>query len=424
MPVWTLCSSGLSSQVMEKDPGLQLRIFDLNCWAIRYLSKLRQKRIELIGDVLSKEGFDLALLQEVWSEKDYGELKNKLSACYPSSHYFKSGMIGSGLCVFSRHQILDTFLYQYSVNGYPYMFQHGDWFTGKSVGLVVLKIHGIIFNVYVTHLHAEYCREKDIYLPHRVVQAWELCQFIQHTSKGADVVLLGGDLNMHPEDVGIRLLRSWAGLQDSFIAAERVEGCEEGCTLVPANCFTSKKELRCYPKGIRIDYILYKGMSQYEIKCKSHETTMGTSPNKDLPYSDHEVVMATLSVDKRPSAKDLNHPRVEPALVDILNEARMEVRVGLHSAQLRQHSCTRMALLAWLLLLLQGAMGLSSLCGGALQPPFPRLSFSLLGLLAVVVLLISAMFYLFHTIEVRVLQRTEEQMRVGLQTLQDKLSAQ
>uniref|UniRef100_A0A8D2JGZ5 sphingomyelin phosphodiesterase n=1 Tax=Varanus komodoensis TaxID=61221 RepID=A0A8D2JGZ5_VARKO len=394
--------------------------------AIRYLSKLRQKRIELIGDVLSKEGFDLALLQEV---------RISLRHCHitwPWAHH--CGMIGSGLCVFSRHQILDTFLYQYSVNGYPYMFQHGDWFTGKSVGLVVLKIHGIIFNVYVTHLHAEYCREKDIYLPHRVVQAWELCQFIQHTSKGADVVLLGGDLNMHPEDVGIRLLRSWAGLQDSFIAAERVEGCEEGCTLVPANCFTSKKELRCYPKGIRIDYILYKVF--YEIKCKSHETTMGTSPNKDLPYSDHEVVMATLSVDKRPSAKDLNHPRVgecpsstdlkqeEWSLVDILNEARMEVRVGLHSAQLRQHSCTRMALLAWLLLLLQGAMGLSSLCGGALQPPFPRLSFSLLGLLAVVVLLISAMFYLFHTIEVRVLQRTEEQMRVGLQTLQDKLSAQ
>lgn len=27
-------------------------------------------------------------------------------------------------------------------------------------------------------LHAEYSREKDAYLPHRVVQAWELAQFI------------------------------------------------------------------------------------------------------------------------------------------------------------------------------------------------------------------------------------------------------
>lgn len=33
--------------------------------AIRYLSKLRQERVALIGDVLNQEGFDLALLQEV-----------------------------------------------------------------------------------------------------------------------------------------------------------------------------------------------------------------------------------------------------------------------------------------------------------------------------------------------------------------------
>lgn len=92
-----------------------------------------------------------------------------------------SGVIGSGLCVFSRFPILDTFLYQYSLNGYPYMvsgargiqhcdvrphralpalasplplpqLQHGDWFGGKSVGLVVTKISGIVFNIYITHV--------------------------------------------------------------------------------------------------------------------------------------------------------------------------------------------------------------------------------------------------------------------------------
>ncbi|XP_062834495.1 sphingomyelin phosphodiesterase 2 isoform X2 [Anolis carolinensis] len=403
---------------------------------IRYISKLQQERVELIGDVLNQEGFDLVLLQEVWSEKDYWELKKKLCTCYPSSYYFKSGVIGSGVCVFSKHQILDTFQHQYSVNGYPYMreskrgrkagmskFQHGDWFGGKSVGLVVLKIKGIVFNIYVTHLHAEYSREKDYYLSHRVVQAWELAQFIQHTCKGADVVLLGGDLNMHPEDVVVRLLQGWVGLQDSFITAEKVEGCEDGCTLVPANCFTNKKELQCFPQGIRIDYILYKGLSQYEIRCNSHKTTTGKAPNKDIPYSDHEAVMVTLSVAKKQSDEELNHPAVAPTVVDILNEARMEVRVGLHSAERQRYSCGRMAVLALLLLLIQGAMGLTSILGGNIQQPFPKFSFSLLSLLAVLVLLISAVLYLFHTIEVRMLQGTEEEMRLGLQTLQDKLSS-
>lgn len=45
----------------------------------------------------------------------------------------------------------------------------------------------------------------------------------RHTSKAADVVLLGGDLNMHPEDVGIRLLRGWTGLQDAFAEAKHFE---------------------------------------------------------------------------------------------------------------------------------------------------------------------------------------------------------
>ncbi|XP_074833977.1 sphingomyelin phosphodiesterase 2 [Carettochelys insculpta] len=406
---------------METDPLLQLRVFDLNCWAIRYLSKRRQERIGLIGDTLSQEGFDLALLQEVWSESDYGELKQKLAARYPNSHYFKSGVIGSGLCVFSRYPILDTFLYQYSLNGYPYMLQHGDWFCGKAVGLLTIKIRGVNFHVYVTHLHAEYCREKDAYLPHRVVQAWELAQFIQHTSKGADVVLLAGDLNMHPGDVGIRLLRSWTGLRDSFADTERFEGCEDGCTLVPANCFTSKMELQPFPLGIRIDYILYKGLSRFAVKCDNLVTTTGTAPGHSIPYSDHEAVMATLCVKRREEAQGAG--AVEPELVDVVNEARTEVRVGLHAAERQRYSNGRMAILALLLLLLQVAMGLSSLASWDSQQPFPKFSFSLLSLLATVVLLVATVLYVFHTIEVRMLQGTEDQMQLVLQALQDKLSS-
>lgn len=408
---------------MDTDPPLQLRVFNLNCWAIRYLSKLRQERIGMIGDTLGQEGFDLALLQEVWSERDYCELKQKLTVCYPYSHYFKSGVIGSGLCVFSRYPILDTFLYQYSLNGYPYMLQHGDWFCGKAVGLLIIKICGIIFHVYVTHLHAEYCRDKDAYLPHRVVQAWELAQFIQHTSKGADVVLLGGDLNMHPGDVGIRLLRGWTGLRDSFADTERFEGCEDGFTLVPANCFINKEELQPFPLGIRIDYVLYKGLSRFVVKCDSLVTTTGTAPGKSIPYSDHEAVIATLCVKPREEAKGSSGSAVEPELVDVVNEARTEVRVGLHTAERQRYSNGRMGILALLLLLLQGAMGLSSLVGWDSPQPFPKFSFSLLSLLATVVLLLSMVLYVFHTIEVKMLQGTEEQMRLALQALQDKLSS-
>lgn len=38
------------------------------------------------------------------------------------------------------------------------------------------------------------------------------------------------------------------------------QGCEDGCTLIPNNCFTVTSELQPFPLGIRIDYILYKVM--------------------------------------------------------------------------------------------------------------------------------------------------------------------
>lgn len=37
------------------------------------------------------------------------------------------------------------------------------------------------------------------------------------------MVLLGGDLNMHPQDVGIRLLRCWTGLRDAFTETKHFE---------------------------------------------------------------------------------------------------------------------------------------------------------------------------------------------------------
>ncbi|NXA06905.1 NSMA phosphodiesterase, partial [Sapayoa aenigma] len=429
---------------MEDDPTLRLRVFDLNCWAIRYLSKRRQERVRLIGDMLQQEGFDLVLLQEVWSEQDYSDLKVKLGGYYPFSHYFRSGVIGSGLCVFSRFPILDTLLYQYSLNGYPYMLQHGDWFCGKSVGLQVSMWKSASLLLGSHQLHAEYCREKDAYLPHRLVQAWELAQFIRHTSKAADVVLLGGDLNMHPEDVGIRLLRGWTGLRDAFAEATHFEvssrggagsqgtprashqprhlsqGCEDGCTLVPNNCFTDKSELLPFPLGIRIDYILYKAISSFMVKCEELKTTTGAVPGMDVPFSDHEAVMATLHIQRQGEAASATLSTAGPMLADVVMEARTEVGVGLRVAQQQRYSSGRMAILALLLLLLQAAAALGALAGLDAGQPFPKLSFCLLAFLAIGILLLATGLYLFHTMEVKMLHGTEEQMRMVLQVLQER----
>lgn len=59
-----------------------------------------------------------------------------------------------------------------------------------------------------------------------------------HTSAGADVVILGGDLNMHPQDLGNRLLRAYTGLRDSYVETAKFEVGGEFVCVVQCYCTT------------------------------------------------------------------------------------------------------------------------------------------------------------------------------------------
>ncbi|XP_061582826.1 sphingomyelin phosphodiesterase 2 isoform X2 [Cololabis saira] len=415
---------------MANADSVSVRIFSLNCWGIRYLSKHCPERYRMLGQLLSKENHDLILLQEVWSEKDFLYLKQKLASSHLHSHYFKSGVIGSGLAIFSKHRIHDTFLYRYSLNGYPYMAHHGDWFGGKAVAMAVISLGSLTANVYVTHLHAEYSRDKDSYLPHRVVQAWELQQFIRHTSVGADVVILGGDLNMHPQDLGNRLLRSYTGLRDAYLETAKFDGCEDGITLIADNPFICKNGLAPFEKGIRIDYILFKGSPKTGIHCDSMSTTKGSVPNHPFPYSDHEALTAQLRLESHVPAEAGDDRQLKThnfnagnlaELVDIMTEARTEVKVGLHCAERMRYTAARTGVMGLALLFLELVIAAVPWLALGAEQPFPSTSFYLLAALCFAILLTTSLLYIFYTMEVKSLQGAEDQMRLAVGSLQEKL---
>ncbi|XP_008070595.1 sphingomyelin phosphodiesterase 2 [Carlito syrichta] len=389
---------------MKPNFSLRLRVFNLNCWGIPYVSKNRADRMKRLGDFLNTEGFDLALLEEVWSEQDFQYLRQKLSPTYPAAHYFRSGIIGSGLCVFSKHPIQELTQHVYTLNGYPYMVHHGDWFCGKAVGLLVLHLSGLVLNAYVTHLHAEYNRRKDIYLAHRVAQAWELAQFIHHTSKKADVVLLCGDLNMHPEDLGSCLLKEMTGLHDAYLETRDFKGSEDGNTMVSKNCYVSQRELEPFLSGIRIDYVLYKAVSGFYISCKTLETTSGHAPHSGSPLSDHEALMATLCVRHSPllqSSSFAQGPAEKSLLLSVLTEARMELGQGLAHAR---WWATFAGSVVGLGLLLLAVLCILVAGGGAREA-------SALLWLPVGLVLGAGAAYIFHTQEANGLSRAQAELQ-------------
>lgn len=271
-----------------------LNIFTLNCWGIPIVSKDRKERMKGIAQYLLTSAHNIVCLQEIWSEKDFIYFRDTLKSVLPYSHYFYSGVLGSGLCVFSKWIIQDVFFHQWPLNGYIHKVQHGDWFGGKGVGLCRIKFENKFLNVYCTHLHAEY-HEDDMYLAHRVLQAFSTAKFVNLTACSADVSILAGDLNTAPGDLSFRLLTSIPALLDPFELEHEntnpdiARAC--GTSDNENNSYASSKEVKKLPEGKRIDHILFRTDSNIKVKILNFGNPLKDRvPGHSFSYSDHNAV--------------------------------------------------------------------------------------------------------------------------------------
>ncbi|CAB3407965.1 unnamed protein product [Caenorhabditis bovis] len=313
----------------------QLRVVTLNAWCLPQPRPIgsadRVHRLERIGEAIMSEDYDIVGLQELWSYYDFVRLSEQVSKEYPYFHYFHSGFTGSGVCVFSRHRIISTLTHRYSLNGFAHHIHRGDWFGGKVVGLVEVEVGELRVNFYTTHLHAEYDRENDLYLPHRTSQSLELSQFVRHTSRGADAVIVTGDLNMEPCDLGFRLILSQAKLFDAwrmchepgnpdFEEPEQLVKCRGvgrgGTCDRPDNCYTKSAQKRD-DESKRIDYILFKS-GRANVKLEECEITLNQIPGEDINYSDHVGLCARFTIDDTIRQESATFEPNRPLLIEAI----------------------------------------------------------------------------------------------------------
>ncbi|XP_047023751.1 putative neutral sphingomyelinase [Helicoverpa zea] len=284
-----------------------LNVFTLNCWGIPVVSKNRHERFEAIAKYLQESSHNIVCLQEVWSEKDYLYLKDSLKINFPYSHYFYSGVLGSGLCVFSKWLIQDVFFHQWPLNGYIHKIHHGDWFGGKGIGLCRIKYGNRLINVYCTHLHAEY-HVDDIYLAHRVLQSYTTAGFVNLTTAPADISILAGDLNAAPGDLSFKIITQLPPLVDPYdkypLLKDPANPNTMGTSETANNSYTDPKTAKIAPEGKRIDHILYKLNPAWEAEVIHFGHPLPDKvPGKDFSYSDHNAVSVQLHV--KPADKSL-----------------------------------------------------------------------------------------------------------------------
>lgn len=172
-------------------------------------------------------------------------------------------------------------------------------FVGKGVGLCKIMFNEHIINFYIAHLHAEYDKNCDQYMTHRLVQAFDTAQFLETTRGDCSLQILAGDLNTEPEDLAYRILMSTSKMKDSFKQkTSKFPGTHE----YVYNTYTSGEISGKKSEGIRIDYILYRDCSHCGWNCEVEHyelPLLDKIPELNISYSDHEAVHTIFSLVKK-----------------------------------------------------------------------------------------------------------------------------
>ena len=197
-----------------------LNILTLNCWGLKFISKLRHQRLEEIGRRLAAASPtpEIVGLQECWTQEDYLRIRELTRKILPYGKFYHSGIFGGGLAILSKFPIIDSNMVRYPLNGRPTAFFRGDWFVGKGVACATIELaprSGDIVEVFCTHLHAPYEREpNDSYLCHRTAQAWEIAKLMRGAAEKGHAVIGLGDFNMVPLSFAHQLITAHAPVQD------------------------------------------------------------------------------------------------------------------------------------------------------------------------------------------------------------------
>ena len=141
----------------------KLKVATFNIWGLP-IAKDRADRVSAITRYFTKNprGLDILCLQELWMADDYRTIRAALSLEFPHAHYFKSGVVGSGLAVFSKYPIAEAWWKGYTVTGKAHRIFDGDWYAGKGIGAVKIK-HPVIGTIDIFNTHVRKERKRTIY---------------------------------------------------------------------------------------------------------------------------------------------------------------------------------------------------------------------------------------------------------------------
>lgn len=334
--------------------SFSLRVLTLNVWDLAPLAKDIAYRMDEIGKQLAVMNLDLVGLQEAWNEEDRARLwRGAQAGGLQYSHYFPSGIFGSGVWILSRYPIIDAGFYRFRLTGELEKIWNADFYGGKGIGFArVLTPKGPI-DVYNTHLVASYA--DDPFLAERAAGAYECARYTSQSNEYPVIFL--GDFNIVPDERSYGIFRALSQMTDVYAFLHPMDSGE---TISSENPYRGKGT-----KPVRIDYVFIRNGKSTGLEPSSAEVTMklldapAASPAR-VAYSDHFGVLVELTVSESISPVTNGPTDANEVKAALLNLETI-LEEGLAGAESRQ-TATRLRTVAGL-----GSLPLVNFLGGKIQ---------------------------------------------------------
>ena len=229
---------------------------------------------------------------------------------YPYSRHFKEGLIGTGLAVFSRFEITSAHMATFPVNGAPWHIHRGDWYSGKGLCKVIVRVpvvsdfhdptdileadkshlnddtkqtqENLNIAVFNTHIHAEYNQTTKDMTGTRICQLYEARHAIESHICMYDGVIVAGDFNTQSDELMFRYF-----FKDDYGLGNHLNDLGAN----GMNCTSGLNEYSRNPK--RIDYIL----ASQRFECTHFTCSNVSDPTDSFSLSDHGLLKAKLVYD-------------------------------------------------------------------------------------------------------------------------------
>jgi endonuclease/exonuclease/phosphatase family metal-dependent hydrolase len=298
-----------------------LKIISLNTWCPPQ-GQHREMRVLAIAEKIKQLAPDVVCLQEMFLTGSRNLMIEQLRDVYPHYQYFSSGLLGSGLLTLSKHPIIDCYFHPFRLKGKPEKITHGDYYVAKGVGLTRIQFLDTPVDIYNTHTHAQYEMAHDNeYAVFNHTNLYEVSRFIGNQS-AQNAVILCGDLNTRPDQLGYRMITHLTELTDVYHSLYPHD--RNGFTYHQDNPYVKEPNQR-------LDYVMVKnGVRPVTIAIEFTHLLAATSARA---YSDHYGLLADVAI--APFEAPLSPHSTQKILQDLLLE--LEREQGLANAQQIHH---------------------------------------------------------------------------------------